>query len=62
MVGQARAKYRRLPEVRTQVVQAKIAGKYINNRIMADMYSRRLQRRVLGQGTVSLNHHDFIVR
>ena len=60
MVGQARAKYQKLPEVVYCKAVAKRKSSYQTNRLKADMYKKKLQKKVL-QGRVSLTHHNQIL-
>jgi len=60
MVGQARAKYQKLPEVVYGKAVAKRKSSYQTNRLKADMYKKKLQEKVL-QGRVSLTHHNQIL-
>eukprot|EP00093_Oithona_nana_P002889 02889.XXX_7618_8916_1 [CDS] Oithona nana genome sequencing. len=60
MVGQARAKYQKLPEVVYCKAVAKRKSSYQTNRLKADMYKKKLQEKVL-QGRVSLTHHNQIL-
>jgi hypothetical protein len=59
MVAKARRKYSQLPEVRGRVVDRRRVGRQETNRLKADLFSRHLQRRVVG-GQVSLLHHDRV--
>ena len=60
MVTQAREKYQRLPEIVYSKAEAKRKTSYKTNRLKADMYKKKLQRKVL-QGRVSLAHHNQIL-
>lgn len=60
MVTQAREKYKRLPEIVYSKAEAKRKTSYKTNRLKADMYKKKLQRKVL-QGRVSLAHHNQIL-
>ena len=60
MVHQAREKYQKLPEVAYSKAVAKRKSSYQTNRLKADMYKKKLQRKVL-QGRVSLNNHNQIL-
>ena len=60
MVTQAREKYKRLPEIVYSKAEAKKKSSYKTNRLKADMYKKKLQRKVL-QGRVSLAHHNQIL-
>ena len=60
MVTQAREKYKRLPEIVYSKAEAKKKTSYKTNRLKADMYKKKLQRKVL-QGRVSLAHHNQIL-
>ena len=60
MVTQTREKYQRLPEIVYSKAEAKRKTSYKTNRLKADMYKKKLQRKVL-QGRVSLAHHNQIL-
>merc|ERR1712071_658728 len=52
MVGAARQKYLQLPEVVTMKHEVRKSSRYKTNRLMAEVYSAQLQRKVVA-GTVS---------
>ena len=60
MVRETREKYKRLPEIQQQVYDMKRKTSFRTNRIMRDMYKKKLQEKVL-RGRVSHNHHNAIV-
>ena len=60
MVTQAREKYQKLPEVVYGKAVAKRCRSYQTNRLKADMYKKKLQKKVL-QGRVSQSHHNQIL-
>ena len=60
MVASAREKYFSLPEVVNRQVDTRREGRYRTNRIMAEIYARTLQKKVL-RGKVSLTHHANVV-
>ena len=60
MIAQTKRKYKELPEVKNKVYEAKRKSKGATNRIMKDMYKKRLQENVL-RGRVSLVHHQHVV-
>lgn len=60
MVAETRCKYQQLPEVLTSKYDAKRRSSYCTNRIMANIYKRKLKDNVL-KGKVSLVHHINIV-
>ena len=60
MVTQARQKYQKLPEVVYGKAVAKRKSSYQTNRLKADMYKKKLQKKVL-QGRVSQSHHNQIL-
>ena len=60
MVRETREKYKKLPEIQQQVYDMKRKTSFRTNRIMRDMYKKKLQEKVL-RGRVSHNHHNAIV-
>lgn len=60
MVASTRERCASLPEVVNRQYDTKREGKYRTNRIMAEIYARTLQKKVL-RGKVSLTHHANIV-
>lgn len=60
MIAETRAKYQKLPEIVYGKAEAKRKTSYKTNRLKADMYKKKLQRKVL-QGRVSLSHHNQIL-
>jgi len=60
MVEATRQKYLQLPEVVTKKYEVRKSSRYKTNRLMAEIYSGRLQRKVVS-GTVSLTHHAHII-
>jgi len=60
MVGATRQKYLQLPEVVTKKHEVRKSSRYKTNRLMAEIYSAQLQRKVVA-GTVSLTHHAHII-
>jgi len=60
MVGATRQKYLQLPEVVTKKHEVRKSSRYKTNRLMAEVYSAQLQRKVVA-GTVSLTHHAHII-
>ncbi len=61
MVKETRAKYQRLPEIVYSRSEAKRKSSYKTNRLKAEMYKKKLQRKVL-QGHVSLAYHNQILQ
>ena len=60
MIRATRAKFNELPEVQNTRLNTKKNENYRLNRLMAQIYSSRLQRKVV-RGTVSLTHHQLVV-
>merc|ERR1712192_178045 len=60
MVRATRQKYLQLPEVMTKKHEVRKSSRYKTNRLMAEVYSAQLQRKVVA-GTVSLTHHAHII-
>ena len=60
MVRATREKYNELPEIQNMKHDTKKSGKHRLNRLMAQIYSSRLQRKVV-RGKVSLTHHQMVV-
>ena len=61
MVEKTRQKYKKLPEIVYSRAEAKRKSSYKTNRLMADLYNTRLQKKVL-QGHVSMAHHNQILQ
>jgi hypothetical protein len=60
MVRATRERVNELPEVQNLKLNNKKSERYRLNRLMAQIYSSRLQRKVV-RGTVSLTHHQLVV-
>merc|ERR1719233_851662 len=60
MIRATREKFNELPEVQNMKLNTKKNENYRLNRLMAQIYSSRLQRKVV-RGTVSLPHHQLVV-
>merc|ERR1712192_320537 len=60
MVRATRQKYLQLPEVMTKKHEVRKSSRSRTNRLMAEVYSAQLQRKVVA-GTVSLTHHAHII-
>jgi len=60
MVVTSREKYLKLQEVRDRQAESKKNNRYKTNRLMAEIYSSRLQRKVV-RGQVSLTHHVNVI-
>ena len=61
MVRATREKYMELPEVQYAKMDAKKNVRYRGNRLMARIYSGRLQRKVVGRRQVSFTVHQLVV-
>ena len=61
MVRATRDKYQELPEVKYAKMDAKKNVRYRGHRLMARIYSSRLQRKVVGRRQVSFNYHQLVV-
>jgi len=59
MVAATKSKYIALPEVVHQRYEVKKEGRYVTNRLRAEVYSRQLKRKVRN-GQVSLTHHTNV--
>ena len=60
MVKETRRKYEKLPEVLNAKYEARRTSSYRTNRLMADIYQRKLKDHVL-KGKISLNHSFNII-
>ena len=60
MVMATREKYNELPEIQNIKQNTKKSDKHRLNRLMGQIYSSRLQRKV-ARGKVSLTHHQMVV-
>ena len=61
MVKATRDKYQELPEVKYAKMDAKKNVRYRGHRLMARIYSNRLQRKVVGRRQVSFTVHQLVV-
>ena len=61
MVRSTREKYQELPEVQYAKMDAKKNVRYRGHRLMARIYSGRLQRKVVGRRQVSFTVHQLVV-
>ena len=60
MVKETRLKYENLPEVLNAKYEARRTSIYRTNRLMADIYQRKLKGHVL-KGKISMNHNFNII-